>query len=191
MHIKSTLLSTLLLIFFNSQSFGQLVSDSTFSQDGYFITSTPAGGSKYATRIKELSDGSILTVGCGGASNKFKLWKYSAAGTPVLSFGLNGEARNPQLDAQPGYVYIIKDIDTLENGKIIVLAEHTISSPITFDSTKSAILLVRFNADGSVDNTFNMNGYVIDAKVKMKSMLAAGLLKLVMQLALLDLANGV
>lgn len=65
MNIKSTLLSTLLLIFFNSQSFGQLVSDSTFSQDGYFITSTPAGGSKYATRIKELSDGSILTVGCG------------------------------------------------------------------------------------------------------------------------------
>lgn len=165
MNIKSTLLSTLLLIFFNSQSFGQLVSDSTFSQDGYFITSTPAGGSKYATRIKELSDGSILTVGCGGASNKFKLWKYSAAGTPVLSFGLNGEATNPQLDAQPGYVYIIKDIDTLENGKIIVLAEHTISSPITFDSTKSAILLVRFNADGSVDNTFNMNGYVIDKPV--------------------------
>ncbi len=165
MNIKSLSVILITLIVLASDVFGQLVSDSTFSQDGYFITTSPAGSSKYAPRMKELSDGSILTAGCAGPNNRFRLWKYDAAGLPVTSFGNNGEASNTQLDTEPGYVYIIKDIDTLPDGKIMILAEQTVNGPGGLDSNKYGILLIRFNANGTVDNTFNGTGYLIDKPV--------------------------
>lgn len=142
----------------------QLTMDSTFSQDGYFISDV-ASGARYGSVMLELPDGSTLTAGCGSDSVEFRLWKYDANGNPVTSFGTNGVASISGLDSLKGYVYYIRDIDTFSNGKIAVLAEHTRHTVGTTDSDRLSIVVMKFNANGSLDYSFNNKGYIIDKPV--------------------------
>lgn len=155
----------LIITFLSSiHAIAQLTSDSTFSQDGYFI-SPLAEGKKYGPVMKELPNGTILVAGCATDSVEFRLWKYDAVGNPVTSFGTNGTASIPSLDSVKGFVYYIRDIDTQSDGKILVLAEHTRMLPGQLDSDKMHIVVMRFNTNGSIDNSFNGKGYLMDRPV--------------------------
>ena len=161
MNIKYKLASLFLLLVFALHANAQLVPDSTYSQDGYFITPN-TGYDRVAPRIFELPDGSILAAGVNmNPTMRFTLWKFTPTGQPDTQFGNNGEASNVQLDSELGYIYNIRDIDTLADGKIVVLAEQIIRGA-NLDLDQYAIALIRFNADGSTDNTFNTKGYLLD-----------------------------
>lgn len=156
------LLSYLLLCGIHSISYAQLFPDSTFSQDGYFIQ-TDSNNSISGSRVMQLGDGSILVAGT--FNGEFRLRKYDALGNPAMGFGTNGSTSIPALDAEPGNVNFIFDIDTTHDQKITVLAELSEMNISQFDSSKSRIVLVRFNGNGSIDNTFNGSGYLVDQPV--------------------------
>lgn len=82
-----------------------------------------------------------------------------------MGFGTNGTTSIPALDAEPGNVNFIFDIDTTHDQKITVLAQLSEMNISQFDSSKSRIVLVRFNGNGSIDNTFNGSGYLVDQPV--------------------------
>ena len=154
--LKSVLL--LLCCVGTQHLFAQLIPDSTFSQDGYFINSSTTDGES-GSRVFELADGSTIL---GGTKNgKLRVRKYDAVGNAVTSFGTAGEASIASLDANPGYCNMIYDLEVTSDGKIWVLIELAEMNLAQFDSSKAVIVLARFNANGSADNTFNSNGYIL------------------------------
>ncbi|MEZ5046986.1 MAG: T9SS type A sorting domain-containing protein [Chitinophagaceae bacterium] len=112
----------------------------------------------FFNQIKVLSDGSIIGGGyrnIGGIvdTTYLVLYKFSSNGTLDNTFGQNGIATFdiPNYSEFSGYM----DIQT--DGKII----YGGSSYASNGSTLSAPLLVRFNANGSLDASYNSGqGYV-------------------------------
>lgn len=136
----------------------QLVPDSTFGQNGYFITNYQ-GLATFAQRIKELSNGDILAVGTHDA--EIRVWKYNSTGQLITSFGTNGIASNSALDLEPGNMHSLYDIEEYDNGKIMILSKLGIFVSNS-DSMPYSIVLTSFNADGSVNTNFNGTGYLKD-----------------------------
>ncbi len=154
-------LNILVLVIFTLiyiQSNGQYIIDSSFSQDGYFISTH--NQISHAYKIHELSNGNILVIGTKNA--EIHIWQYDAMGNPVLSFGTNGEATNAAMNAELGNIHTLYDYAIYDNGKIMVMAELQKWHPTHFDSTSMSIALLSFNANGSINTSFNSTGYLLD-----------------------------
>ncbi len=125
--------------------------DNTFGTGGYVVTSVQSGND-FIKSIKIQSDGKILVAGTsyfGTWIQDFCLIRYNSNGTLDKSFGSNG--------------IVITDLGSVSefanslviqsDGKIVVAGHTTIGTQYDF-------AVVRYNSNGSLDNSFGTNGIV-------------------------------
>ena len=121
---------------------GQL--DSTFGSNG--IAPTVGGNS-----VALLPTGEIL-IGNGNVTSL-----YAANGSLITTFGVNGQTAGFPFDGEGGFVVTTNATTSVK----IITAGSLITSPsLTFAQTVSGFLLVRYNKDGTVDNSFGTHGGV-------------------------------
>jgi uncharacterized delta-60 repeat protein len=126
--------------------------DSSFGEDG--IVTTPVGNlddRAYSVAVQD--DGKILAAGYSYDGNNYKsaLVRYDMDGSLDNTFGQNGIITNSiQFSDDRAYSVNIQD-----DGKIL-------TAGYTYNSGEGSINfeLNRYNADGTPDNTFGMNGFV-------------------------------
>jgi hypothetical protein len=157
--MNKTLLLTLSILctFYAQQSIAQITPDSSFSQDGYIIDTRGMDFFAPTTKLLELADGSVLIPGFFG--DRFVLRKYDASGNMVTTFGANGEATIPALDH---HLSKVCDIDITNDNKIWLLTEYVERAVQLSDSDKAYIVIMSFNEDGTINNSFNSSGYKVD-----------------------------
>lgn len=125
--------------------------DNTFGTGGYVVTSVQSGND-FIKSIKIQSDGKILVAGTsylGTWIQDFCLIRYNSNGTLDNSFGTNG--------------IVITDLGSVSefanslviqsDGKIVVAGHTTIGTQYDF-------AVVRYNSNGSLDNSFGTSGIV-------------------------------
>jgi len=124
--------------------------DSTFGSSGVAPTVGPAFGAGESVAI--LSNGQIL-VGFGNVTSL-----YSVNGSLVTRFGVNGQTAGFPFDGIGGFVVTT---DPTTNRTKIVTAGSLVTAPnLTFGQTTSGFLIMRYNIDGTIDNSFGTHGGV-------------------------------
>lgn len=126
------------------------VLDATFGTNG--IISTAVGiGNDVAQAVAIQADGKILAAGFAfnGANNDFAVVRYNPNGTLDTTFGLsaNGIVMTPVGTADEEAFGITMQSD----GKFIIVGQSS-------NGTNTDIAVVRYNPDGSLDNTFDSDG---------------------------------
>jgi uncharacterized delta-60 repeat protein len=123
---------------------GQL--DSTFGSNGVAPTVGVFGGS-----VALLPNGDIV-IGDGNITSL-----YAPNGSLSTSFGVNGQTAGFSFDGKGGFV-----VSTNVAGvtKIITAGTLVTSPSLTFAQTHTGFLLVRYNSNGTVDNSFGTRGGV-------------------------------
>ena len=125
---------------------GQL--DSGFGSNG--VAPTAAVGGVGGTSVAIMSNGQIL-IGSGNVTSL-----YSANGSLVTRFGVNGQTAGFPFDGAGGFVVTT---DSTTNRIKIVTAGTLVTAPnLTFAQNTSGFLLVRYNSDGTIDNSFATHG---------------------------------
>ena len=159
---KRTLTIMIMTGIFCISSFAQYKLDKSFNSNGLFTGNPFNGGSSQAltSEIERLPDGSYLVVGsaAGFIPNGFTMviQKFSANGVPDLSFGGGDSHWAFPLNSLPSEGH---GIVLLPDGKILIAGATTISVPGTTGVPRET--LVRLNANGTIDTTFDEDGYVI------------------------------
>ena len=119
-----------------------------------FISGGAGGDEAYSVAIQ--SDGKIVAAGCSRISQygAFALARYNTDGSLDNTFGTNGTARNyiPGGDNSQDDAF---SVAIQSDGKIV--AAGASASHVNSDF---AFALARYNADGTLDNTFGTNGTV-------------------------------
>jgi uncharacterized delta-60 repeat protein len=128
------------------------VLDPTFGNAGTVVNAIGSTGAQ-ATCIVLQPDGKIVVAGVLGVNGtsgntQMAVARYLANGNFDSTFGTNGITIT-SIDVSSTAAAI--DIQT--DGKIVVAGTAT-------DNTTSYMALVRYNTDGSIDNTFGTNGIV-------------------------------
>ncbi|HEY0459456.1 MAG TPA: FG-GAP-like repeat-containing protein [Pyrinomonadaceae bacterium] len=119
--------------------------DAAFGSGG-FVTTDFNSGNDVAASVALQPDGKIV-VG-GNSSNDCAAARYNANGSLDTSFGTNGKVVTPVVAGNPdNFSKILLQPD----GKIVGLG---IAAPTGFERH----LLVRYNANGTIDNSFGVNG---------------------------------
>ena len=121
--------------------------DTTFDSDGK-VTTDFGGNGDSAEDIVVYPDGRILLVGTSGAigSSDFALARYNADGSPDTTFDTDGKVTTNMGGYDIGRGVVVQD-----DGRITV-AGFAMSNRVG---------LARYNADGSPDTTFEMDGRVM------------------------------
>jgi len=102
------------------------------------------------TSVAILSNGQIL-IGSGNVTSL-----YSANGSLVTRFGVNGQTAGFPFD---GAGEFIVTTDPTTNRLKTVTAGTLVTAPnLTFAQNTSGFLLVRYNSDGTIDNSFATHG---------------------------------
>ena len=124
--------------------------DNTFGTNGIVITSV-GDSSDYANSIAIQSDGKIITAGYSynDSDYDFALARYNSNGSLDNTFGTNGVVTTDVGAAE----YYANSIAIQSDGKIIAAGN-------SFNGSNFDIALVRYNSNGSLDNTFGTNGVV-------------------------------
>ena len=122
--------------------------DTTFDSDGKTTTNFGDNSSDYATSVALQQDGKIIVA---GKTNPFQtvdfaLARYNANGSLDTTFDSDGKATT-----NFGVYVEANSVALQPDGKIIV-AGHTNAHPT------SDFLLARYNANGSLDTTFDSDG---------------------------------
>ncbi len=137
--------------------------DTTFNGTGIVVSNGAAGGNSYDAGygIAIDANGKILVTGYSyNASNNMDMtiWRYNADGTPDTAF--NGTGIAVHNSAAGGtwsdYGAAVK-VDG--NGKILVTG-YSAAAPLN-----NEMAIWRYNANGSVDTSFNGTGFVINSDV--------------------------
>lgn len=126
--------------------------DATFGQGGMSFYTSP--DNYFERPIANLdSDGNILVAGSFAISGNthMRLYRFHPDGSLDTGFGNNGFVQ-PDLGASP-FVKVIKFQD---DGKIVVGGYV-----ITGGFSTHQFFMVRYNSDGSPDNTFSSDGIVV------------------------------
>jgi uncharacterized delta-60 repeat protein len=124
--------------------------DNTFNGNGYVLTSIgPSGSSINSIAIQ--SDGSIFAVGYTlfGNNMDFAVAKYTSTGMLDNTFDGDGIAITPIYNNAEFASKVLLQPD----GKIVVIGS-------TLQNNDYDFAMVRYNSDGSYDNTFNSNGFI-------------------------------
>lgn len=130
--------------------------DTDFGNNGKKVVTFPGVYPHEVNDMDVLSDGSIVI--CGSiyyqpATPRMAVFKLDAAGDIDTTFGTNGFTTYTYPDANT----ILKEMAVQPDGKIV--AAGTLYTALTRDA-----IVVRLNANGSFDNTFNGTGrYQLDA----------------------------
>lgn len=131
--------------------------DTSFGNNGY--TTVDFAGDTYSPNdsiksIKILPDGKLIVAGNAGftQSQRIGLVKYNADGSIDQSFGNNGKI-NTLVGSSVGVGSLIIQND----GKLIVAG----GSYAYQSGTDNDFTVVRFNSDGSLDQSFGFNGKVV------------------------------
>jgi uncharacterized delta-60 repeat protein len=129
--------------------------DNSFDGDGK-LTTAISSNNDYATGVAVQPDGKIVICGYtyNGSTYDIALARYNTNGTLDNSFDGDGK-----LITVVGTTVIVSAISIQTDGKILVAGYNYNGSPSTY--TSIAFALFRYNADGSLDNTFNGTGKVL------------------------------
>lgn len=126
--------------------------DLNFSSDGKVLTNVGSESDRpYCVKVQ--NDGKIVVVGsvAYNAFSDFLIMRYNSNGTLDLTFGLNGVIINslsPSDDAA-------NSLAIQSDGKLVVGGKALING------SGQQIALVRYNSNGTIDNSFNSNGIVL------------------------------
>lgn len=146
------LYSLVLLLAVTSLSYAQSgVLDTSFGTNG-FVNTVVNGTYNYSKGSIVQPDGKIVVVGQAGEASTYKAFatRYNTDGTLDTSFGTNGS----QVVAVGPVKSFATDVALQADGKIVV-------SGYTWDDVTGDIFVIRFNADGTFDNTFGSDGISI------------------------------
>lgn len=137
--------------------------DSSYGTNGSVSVSFTGATVAIATQGLMQSDGKVIIVGnvdsgTGGANVDWDiaLTRLNTDGSLDTSFGTGGKVvTKPHTGAQKDdYVYTA----TLQSdGKILAAGAYTVTG------TNTDLFLVRYNADGTLDNTFGTSGWLVSA----------------------------
>lgn len=119
--------------------------DNTFGNNGVVMTNFGTQDGIWGVALQ--SDGKIVACGFSGlipTQNDFALARYNSDGTPDITFGTNGLVTTDFGDREEAW-----SIKILNDGKLLV------GGFSGFD-----FALARYNADGTLDNTFGGTGKV-------------------------------
>jgi uncharacterized delta-60 repeat protein len=122
--------------------------DATFDTDGKVIT--PIGSSHDRCRAIVLqSNGKILAAGSSfnGIDYDFALLRYNTDGSLDLTFDTDGMVTTPIGSGDDEAMSVTLQSD----GKIVIAG-------ISYNGTNEDFAVVRYNSDGSLDNTFDTDG---------------------------------
>ena len=125
--------------------------DTTFLSGGGIVT-TDVGGRDFGSSIVLQSDAKIIVAGesSGGGDGGFALVRYNADGSLDTTFDGDGKVRTDF-----GGLEYATSVALQSDGKIIVVGYNGLSS-----SGGGDFAVVRYNADGSFDTTFDGDGKV-------------------------------
>ncbi|HEY7986383.1 MAG TPA: cadherin-like domain-containing protein, partial [Methylophilaceae bacterium] len=148
---NNSLIDEIALVKYNAD--GSL--DTTFGTNGIALTTDTFGSSVYwasATDAVVQSDGKILVSGVADVNGKdnFALLRYNSNGSLDHTFGNNGIVINSLGPGSDDSDSIVLQAD----GKILVGG----TSDGVFNGTNPNFALVRYNADGSLDTSFDGDG---------------------------------
>ncbi len=125
--------------------------DAGLNQTGFVTTTVGTAAEFWGVAIQ--ADGKIVAVGNsaeGSAQNDFLLARYTAGGALDTTFNSTGIVTTPVSSGSD----IATSLALQPDGKIVVVG---VSNPAYPDS---ALTLARYNANGSLDTTFNQTGIV-------------------------------
>ena len=127
--------------------------DNTFDGDGKVITPVGAGSANDQARAVVIqSDGKIVVAGFTqtGSFNDFAIVRYLTNGTPDATFDGDGIVITP--------IGIQNDVANAlalqTDGKIVVAG-------YSYSGSDNDFIVVRYNTNGSPDNSFDMDGIVV------------------------------
>ncbi|MES2837630.1 MAG: T9SS type A sorting domain-containing protein [Bacteroidota bacterium] len=139
---------TLLFLLFTLTTFAQPGTlDSTFGNGGIVLSQM---GNTFSS-IHEMAiqdDGKIVAIGY--ALDDFAVARYNIDGSIDSSFGVNGSVTT-SIGVQTSYA---NDVAIQNDGKIVVAG-------YCFNNDNTDFAVVRYNTDGSLDNTFDYDGIII------------------------------
>ncbi len=125
--------------------------DTSFGTDGILQESLTTGFADVARDVVQLADGRLVVGGVRGISTSdtsYALICYLPDGTRDTSFGVNGLATYNTI---PDYYDSVHDVALQPDGKILVVGTG---------NSLTNMGVVRFNPDGSLDDTFGQDGFV-------------------------------
>src|SRR4051812_36799290 len=125
--------------------------DATFGSGGKVITAMGAGDVMAAAMVIQ-SDDNIVVVGhvFNGSDTDFAIVRYKADGTLDTSFGGTGVVTT---DVGGGNDYA-SGVALQPDGKIVVVGG-------SYGGSSTDFSIVRYNANGTLDSTFNSTGKVV------------------------------
>jgi uncharacterized delta-60 repeat protein len=127
--------------------------DLTFGTNGYVLYESPTdyiNDEGYAIALQ--TDGKIVVAGLTvGLNNDVLVLRYNSDGSPDQTFGTQGVVIYDSSNSDEGYGVVIQ-----KDGKIVVAGY----SYIFEDYRLQDVLVLRYNSDGSPDQTFGVNGVV-------------------------------
>lgn len=145
---STTILQDFALVRYNSN--GSL--DNTFDTDG-IVTTDFGGPSDFAYTLAIQSDGKLVAAGESNNRDVFAIARYNTDGTLDNSFDSDGKVTTA-IGSWENCAYDV----VIQNDNKIVAAGYSSNSNTKWDMT-----LVRYNPNGSLDNTFDLDGIVTTA----------------------------
>lgn len=149
--MKKIVFSLAIMASFNMLSAQPGTLDATFGTGGTVVTSV-VPEYDFGNAVAVQADGKIVVVGESGIAGNYAMSfvRYNADGTLDNTFSGDGRLI---VNAGTSSSYA-SDVAILPDGKIVVTGR-------TFDGSTCDIVLVRLNADGTLDNTFAGDGIVL------------------------------
>jgi uncharacterized delta-60 repeat protein len=124
--------------------------DTSFGVSGKIVTGFPTGGSAYARSMELQTDGKVVLAGSAG--NSVALVRYTSAGLLDTSFNGTGFVTTSVGAVSAGEA---NSLAIQADGKLVVAGW-------AYNATQDFMLL-RYNSNGSLDNTFGVAGKVSTA----------------------------
>ena len=125
--------------------------DPTFGYNGTTLTSFGLDNSDDAFAVAVQPDGRIVAVGSSYAptGNTIAAARYLSDGSPDWTFGIGGKV-----------LVTVGGMNDVANGLVLLPDGKMLLSGQTETPVGDALVLVRLNADGTLDNTFDGDGIV-------------------------------
>ena len=124
--------------------------DTSFDGDGIIVINTVLGSAN-GLAVAVQADGKIYAAGNAFNANGdfFSVIRLNSNGSLDTTFGDNGKAA-----VSFGFVDFLSDMKLQSDGKIVLMGDADLSSSNPY------LALVRFNSNGTLDNTFDGDGRV-------------------------------
>ncbi len=122
--------------------------DATFNNGNYYTLQS--SGFYNAQQLEVQSDDKIIIAGVESLNNFF-IRRFNTDGTIDTDFGSSGNAGATYFTVYGSGSQEIKDMKIMSDGKIVVAG-------VDMENSVIKGFVARFNADGSIDNSFGTNG---------------------------------